>query len=88
MIPLFPELVEPLMTSAERAPEGAVYVVDERLRRCLSPQYGWRNANLRTQFERVIRRAGLAPWPRLFHALRASRETELLDSFPIQTVVA
>jgi hypothetical protein len=31
---------------------------------------GWMNANLRTTFEKVVERAGLTPWPRLFHNLR------------------
>ena len=43
---------------------------------------------MRTQFERIIRRAGLEPWPRLFHNLRASRETELAERFPIHVVCA
>ncbi len=44
------------------------------------------DANLRTTFEKIIRRAGLKPWPKLFHNLRASRQTELLDHFPIKAV--
>jgi len=47
---------------------------------------GWMNCNLRTQFERLIRRAGLTPWPRLLHNLRASRETELAAEFPLHVV--
>ena len=49
---------------------------------------GWMNANLRTTFEKIIRRAGLQPWPRLFHNLRASRETELVENYPIQVVTS
>ena len=37
---------------------------------------------------RIIRRAGLKPWPKLFHNLRASRETELAADFPIHVVCA
>jgi hypothetical protein len=44
--------------------------------------------NLWTQLERIIRRAGLQPWPKLFHNLRATRETELAESFPIHVVCA
>jgi hypothetical protein len=33
-------------------------------------------------------RAGLQPWPHLFHALRASRETELAREYPIHVVRA
>ena len=35
---------------------------------------------------RIIKRAGLTPWPKLFHNLRASRETELAEKFPIHVV--
>lgn len=34
----------------------------------------------------LINRAGLLPWPRLFHNLRASRQTELTDRFPDHVV--
>ena len=37
---------------------------------------------------RIIRRAGLTPWPKLFHNLRASRETELAAQYPIHVVCA
>src|SRR5262249_33457064 len=43
-------------------------------------------ANLRTELMRIIRRAGLVPWPRLFQNLRASRETELSERFPLKVV--
>src|SRR5262249_23451502 len=42
--------------------------------------------NLRTQFFRILRRAGVQPWERLFHNLRASRQTELADQFPLHVV--
>ena len=32
--------------------------------------------------------AGLHTWPRLFHNLRASRETELVEKYPVQVVTA
>jgi len=47
---------------------------------------GWVNANLRTTSEKVIRRAGVEPWPRLWHSLRASCESDLAQSFPLATV--
>jgi hypothetical protein len=49
---------------------------------------GWRNCNLRTQFERLVTRAGLVPWPRTFNAIRASRETELAREYPVHVVTA
>ena len=33
------------------------------------------------QLLRIIGRAGLQPWPKLFHNLRASRETELSEDY-------
>ena len=42
--------------------------------------------NLRTQLMRILRRAGVATWPKLFHNLRASRETELAATFPLHVV--
>jgi hypothetical protein len=32
---------------------------------------------------KILKRAGLTPWPRLFHNLRASRETELAGEWPL-----
>ena len=43
---------------------------------------------MRTQFSRILKRAGLKPWPRLFHAMRASRETELAKDYPIHVVAS
>jgi len=38
--------------------------------------------NLGTAFTRMIKAAGLIPWPKLFMNLRSSRETELFKKFP------
>jgi hypothetical protein len=38
--------------------------------------------NFRRRFTRIIKRAGLEPWPKLFHNLRASRATELAAEYP------
>jgi len=85
-IPLFPELRPILAEAFDLAPEGAMYVVDERMRARAQGNAGWRNCNLRTQFERIIKRAGVTPWPRLFHNLRSSRQTELAEKFPSHVV--
>ena len=87
-IPLFPELRPILAEAFELAPEGAVYVVDERMRASSQGAAGWRNCNLRTTFEKIVKRAGLQPWPRLFHAMRASRETELAKEYPIHVATS
>ena len=88
LIPMFPELRPILEEAFGAAPLGAVYVVDERYRRSSQGKAGWRNCNLRTTFEKIIRRAGLTPWPRLFHNLRSSCETELAERFPMHVVTA
>lgn len=44
------------------------------------------NANLRTQLQRIIRRAGLTPWGRLWHNLRATGQTELAGRHPAHVV--
>lgn len=79
LIPLFPELRAVLAECFEVASEGAVYVVG---------RYRDRDTNLRTHFTRIVERAGLAPWERLFQNLRMSRETELAQTWPLHLVVA
>jgi hypothetical protein len=41
---------------------------------------------MRTMFAKIVRRAGVEPWPRLWHSLRASCESDLAQSFPLSTV--
>jgi integrase len=85
-IPLFPELRPYLEKAFELAQVGAVYVVDEKYRKAANGPAGWMNANLRTRFGKIIECAGLTSWPRLFHNLRAGRETELVEKYPVQVV--
>jgi len=86
VIPLFPELLPVLLEAAELAPEGAVYVVDEKMRKAALGPSGWKNCNLSTTFKKIIARAGLTPWKRPFHNLRSSRQTELAERFPSHVV--
>ena len=76
-IPLFPELEPYLAKAFEEASEGAEFCIE---------RYRSQDKNLRTGFQRIIKRAGLAPWPRLGQNLRASRDTELANEYPIQVV--
>ncbi|MFO0899998.1 MAG: hypothetical protein U0836_21405 [Pirellulales bacterium] len=57
----------------EQAEPGTEYVI---------ARYRDTNVNLRTQLERIIGRAGVKSWPKLFQNLRASRVTELAAEFP------
>jgi len=79
IIPLFPELRPYLEEVFDRAEPGSVYIL---------PAFRQRGAavNLRTRLERIIHRAGLVPWPRLWQNLRASRETELSETHPLHVV--
>jgi integrase len=76
-IPLFPELLPHLQEAFDRAPEGEVHLFHRHS-----------GVNLRTALVRAIRRAGLTPWPKLFVNLRSSRETELVEQFPLHVVTA
>jgi hypothetical protein len=49
-------------------------------------RYRRANANLRTQLQRILKRAGVEPWPRLFQNLRSTRETELAGEYPLHVV--
>jgi integrase len=82
-VPLFKELRPYLEAAWDAAPDGAVYVLPERYRNAANKPTGWRNCNLRTQFERIVERAGLEKWPRLFHAMRSSCESDLVKRHPL-----
>ena len=79
VVPVFPELRRALDEAWERAEPGASHIIT---------RYRDANQNLRTTFEKIIRRAGLKPWPKLFHNLRASRATELANEFPAHVAAA
>lgn len=79
MIPLFPELRPFLQEAWEQAAPKAEFVV---------MRYRSIKQNLGTQFKRIIERAGLEPWPKLFQNLSSTRETELMESFPAHVVCA
>lgn len=80
-IPLFPELDGPLMEALERAEEGGTQLVLPMLSQKSS-------AALRDPMFAAIKRAGLKPWPRLWHNLRSSRQTDLEQKFPSHVVCA
>jgi integrase len=86
VIPLFPSLLPHLEAAFEAAEEGAEFVFPHEYRRRAQGPGGWANANLRTTLGKIIRRAGVDPWPRLWHSLRASCESDLAQSFPLAIV--
>ena len=79
VVPIFPELYPYLQDAFDQAEPGQSYLIT---------RHRDANANLRTQLLRIIGRAGLAPWPKLFVNLRSTRETELVERFPMHVVTA
>ncbi len=78
LVPIFPEL-EPYLLKCYDPNDSGEYVIT----RCRDG-----NVNLRTQLERIIVKAGLEPWPKLFVNLRSTRQTELVEKFPVHVVCA
>ena len=79
LVPIFPELLPYLRECFERAEPGAEFCIT-----C----YRSSSVNLRTQLQRIIKHAGLEPWPKLWQNLRSTRETELADQFPAHVASA
>jgi integrase len=79
VIPIFPELRQHLDEAFEQAERGVDWIIT---------RYRLRNANLRTQFERIITKAGLKSWPKPFQNCRSTRETELAAVHPAHVACA
>ncbi len=77
VMPLFPELLPYLQAAYDEAPPGSEWVI--RRHRGL-------NKNLRTVFVKILLKAGIKPWPKIFHNLRATRQTELSNDYPEHVV--
>ena len=85
--PIFPELRSILDEAFEIFGDKSEYVVAApQYRAAANTAMGWKNSNLRTEMTRLLRRAGVSGWPRLFHSMRASRQTELQREFPLHVV--
>lgn len=85
LCPLFPE-VRAVLKDLRRVDD---YVVDKPgYREAANSGEGWKNANLRTQFIKQLAKAKLKPWKRLFHSMRASRQTEVEREFGLPAACA
>ncbi len=75
-VPMFPEL-RPLLKAAydAHACNGEVFVIR-------SYREG---QNLNPQLRRIIKDAGISPWEKAWHNMRASRQTELVAAHPLTT---
>lgn len=76
-VPLFPELVGPLMDLSESQRRRTEFVL---------PTLRAKSGNVGTPFRKIIERAGIVPWPKPWSALRSTRETELAAIHPIHVV--
>ncbi len=76
-VPIFAELRPFLAAAFEAAPDGALHVITRR--RASAQRWG-------VLLERILNRAGILRWERIFHNLRASRQTELTAVYSIGTV--
>jgi integrase len=85
VVPIFAELRPYLEAARAEALKDAEYVVTipavERFRNGTG-----KKPNLGTRMQKIIRQAGLEPWPKLFQNLRTSRQTELAKRFPEHVV--
>ena len=87
VVPIFPALRPYLEDLQELAPAGTEFVLPS-LRRSGATSGDWRNVNLGSQFTKIIKRASLVPWPRVWHNLRSSCQTELTETFPSHVVTS
>lgn len=79
-IPLFPELAACL--SALKSASAAAAPLEPVLPKLRNRS----GTNLRNQLVRLVRSAGVPVWPKIFHNLRSSRQTDLEERFPRKTV--
>ena len=77
VVPIALELRPILQDLFDRAEVGVEAIV---------PRLRDSSMNLRTHFQRIIARAGVKPWPRLFQNMRASCETDWVERFPAHVV--
>jgi len=76
-VPIFPELRGYLLEAFEQAEPGAEFVITNHRLKC---------GNLRAHMGRIIEKAGVKPWPKMFQNLRSTRETELCERWPEHVV--
>jgi len=79
LIPMFPELRPLLEDARELAADGEEHVVTI----CRGD-----GKHFRTIVQQAIRKSGFEPWPKLFQNLRSTRETELVETFPVHVATA
>ena len=81
VIPLFPELLPHLAAMFDAAEPGTVAVLPRFQRPAGANPY-----NPHTHMKRIVRKAGVREWPKLFQNLRSTRQTELAATHPAHVV--
>jgi integrase len=76
-VPLFPEVRE-VLELLRNVPSTDEFVISSNNRSS--------DKNLRSGLLKILEKAGVTPWERLFQNLRSSRETELVNEFSIHVV--
>ncbi len=85
VVPIRPDLAEILEEAWDTAKDGAEFVV--ALDQYRTPrENGWHGVNVRQQFDRLTRMAGLAPIKKPFRIFRSSCLTDWAREFPIHSV--
>lgn len=80
LVPIFQELLPYLRERFEAASEGDVLAMPSMVR------HG--DTAFAKRIERAVDKLGLERWPRTFHNLRSSRQTELTERFPSHVVAS
>lgn len=88
LVPILPEIRIYLDEVDELSQKGDVYVFEKLRKRATTNSGFWADINLRTTFTKIVKSAGFEPWPKLWHNLRASAQTDLAGRFPLHVVCA
>lgn len=80
LVPIFPELLPYLRERFEAAEDGDMEVLTSMKRSG--------DSAFSKRVERTVEKLGMERWPRTFHNLRSSRQTELTERFPSHVVAS
>jgi len=87
LLPMFPELRERLQAVLDELLEDFDPKCERLSEQLVLPMLeGRSDSSLRKPLERAIKAAGVTQWTRLWHSLRASRQTDLTREFPTHVV--
>jgi integrase len=81
--PIFPVLRPYLEDAFQAAADGKASIPADRY---VIETHRFASGNLSTEFKRILKRAGVTAWPKLFINLRSTRQTELENQFPTHVV--